>query len=434
MTGDRNLPRLQATPTMVESTSFTVEQLPEFTPMTWTMSEIRSAIPVQLHVRHTWKGLLFLARDVLMAAVAWKLASLIDPTFRRVSVTQSLTPFGAEVARWSAWLAYWWFQGLIFTGLWVIGHECGHGAFSSNKHVCNVIGYIAHTLLWTPYFSWQISHHRHHSNHASVERDEVYVPKTRSDLGIPRASSNRIDYEEYFGDTPIYTLFMLLRQQLLAFLAYLLLNASGQKHYPKWTNHFDPDSILFTKRQRNAVILSNIGILTMVWGVVNASRIWGVSEVIEYYGIPWLLVTHWFVMITYLHHTDMELPHYRNKQWTFQRGAATTIDRNFLGWQGRFFLHDVAHYHVVHHFFPMMPFYNTQEATSHLRSFIGDHYRYSDKPVFKALWDTYNNCQFIEDEGDVVFYRDRRGRATVRPAASLCTDPVVDASARERTM
>ena len=61
-------------------------------------------------------------------------------------------------------------------------------------------------------------------------------------------------------------------------------------------------------------------------------------------------------MITFLHHTDLELPHYRAGQWNFQRGAAATIDRSFLGWQGRFFLHDVAHFHVVHHFFPKMPF------------------------------------------------------------------------------
>jgi hypothetical protein len=25
------------------------------------------------------------------------------------------------------------------------------------------------------------------------------------------------------------------------------------------------------------------------------------------------------------------------------------VDRPVLGWQGRFFLHDVAHYHVIHH-------------------------------------------------------------------------------------
>jgi len=54
-----------------------------------------------------------------------------------------------------------------------------------------------------------------------MERDEVYIPKTRSDFGIPKEQEVQFDYEDYFGDTPIYTLFMLIRQQFLAFPAYL---------------------------------------------------------------------------------------------------------------------------------------------------------------------------------------------------------------------
>ena len=54
-------------------------------------------------------------------------------------------------------------------------------------------------------------------------------------------------------------------------------------------------------------------------------------------------------MITYLHHTDPVIPHYRGTEWNFQRGAAATVDRPILGWQGKFFLHYVAHYHVIHH-------------------------------------------------------------------------------------
>lgn len=53
------------------------------------------------------------------------------------------------------------------------------------------------------------------------------------------------------------------------------------------------NSILFTKAQRNAVIMSNIGIALMVWGVSYSSSVWGASEVIKYYAIPWLEVTHW---------------------------------------------------------------------------------------------------------------------------------------------
>jgi hypothetical protein len=182
---------------------------------------------------------------------------------------------------------------------------------------------------------------------------------------------------------------------------------------------------LFTEHQRNAVIISNIGIAAMIWGIKRAIFVYGTWAVVKMYLIPWLAVTHWFVMITYLHHTDPDLPHYRKNAWNFQRGAAATVDRPFLGWQGRFFLHDVAHYHVIHHFFPKMPFCTLSfsvnvdalgsidliwhcvpdsgaEATEHLKAFIGDQYCYSDKPAFKALWDNYNNCQFVEDEGQLT--------------------------------
>ncbi|EKM52308.1 uncharacterized protein PHACADRAFT_260620 [Phanerochaete carnosa HHB-10118-sp] len=306
-------------------------------------------------------------------------------------------------------MAYWWFQGLIFTGLWVIGHECGHGAFSEDKRLCDAIGFIIHSLLWTPYFSWRISHHRHHMNHASMEKDEVYTPKTREDLGIP-SCAEKIDWDENFGDTPIYTLYMLLRQQLFAFEAYLLWNVSGQKSYPEGTNHFNPSSILFDPSQRTAVIISNIGLLCTTTLVCYLSSRFGFLTVVKFYGIPWVLVTHWFVMITYLHHTDPKLPHYRQSMWNFQRGAAATIDRDFLGWQGRFFLHDVAHFHVIHHFFPRMSWYNGEEATRYLRNAIGEYYQRSEKPAFQALWDNYNFCQFVDNEGDMVFYRDKKGK------------------------
>ena len=53
-----------------------------------------------------------------------------------------------------------------------------------------------------------------------MERDEVYVSKTRADLGLPPADEAR--YDEILGDTPLlYTLFVLVRQQLVAFPAYL---------------------------------------------------------------------------------------------------------------------------------------------------------------------------------------------------------------------
>ncbi|KIY67776.1 linoleoyl phosphatidylcholine delta-12 acetylenase [Cylindrobasidium torrendii FP15055 ss-10] len=380
------------------------DSLPVFKPLPYSIAEVRAAIPPELFKSNTALGLAYLARDIALATAFFSLARHIP------SLPNALL-------RAVAWLGYWWFQGLTFTGIWVIGHECGHGAFSSHAWVNHSIGYVLHSALWTPYFSWGISHHRHHMNHASMERDQVYVPKTRSILGLPSREHEKehgIDWEEHFGDTPVYTMFMLIRQQLLAFPAYLLTNVSGQPDYPKGTNHFNPSSVIFTPAQRNAVIMSNIGLAAMVWAVGASSRAFGWWNVIAFYGIPWLCVTHWFIMITYLQHTDPSIPHYRGSSWSFARGAAATVDRPFLGWQGRFFLHNVAHDHVAHHFFPKMPFYHGPAATKYLRAFLEDHYRSSDKNPFSALWYSYNECQFVEDDGDVLFYRNKEGKAVLR--------------------
>ncbi|KAF7320734.1 Linoleoyl phosphatidylcholine delta-12 acetylenase [Mycena chlorophos] len=222
-------------------------------PISCSLQDIRSAIPKHCFVRSARRSLTYLLRDLVMAAMLFLLVRKWDKLAEHIS--------GTVVVRWTGWAVYWWFQGLVFTGIWVLGHECGHGAFSPYPLLNDTLGYIIHSALWTPYFSWKISHHRHHTYHASMERDEVYVPKTRTDLGLPSLDhATALDYEEILGDTPLFTLFMLVRQQLLAFPAYLLLNVSGQQRYPRWTNHFLPNSVLFTRKQRTAVLLSNLGL------------------------------------------------------------------------------------------------------------------------------------------------------------------------------
>jgi omega-6 fatty acid desaturase (delta-12 desaturase) len=78
---------------------------------------------------------------------------------------------------------------------------------------------------------------------------------------------------------------------------YLIRNASGQKHYPKFTNHFDPNSIIFDKRHRKQILASDAGIaiLATVLGVWGHYR--GFAEVASYYLVPYLYVNHWLVSI-----------------------------------------------------------------------------------------------------------------------------------------
>jgi fatty acid desaturase len=94
-------------------------------------------------------------------------------------------------------------------------------------------------------------------------------------------------------------------------------------------------------------------------------------------------------MLTYLHHSDPTLPHYRRKEWSFLRGAAATVDRPLLGWVGRFFFFNVSHNHVAHHFFSTIPFYNQPQTTEVLKNVLKDDYNYDSTVGFFVRLDTH---------------------------------------------
>ena len=71
----------------------------------------------------------------------------------------------------------------------------------------------------------------------SVERDETYIPRTRSNYHLPPAKvANLRDYHEIFEETPIYTLVRMTIMQLLGWQIYLARNTMGSPRYPNGTN------------------------------------------------------------------------------------------------------------------------------------------------------------------------------------------------------
>ena len=82
------------------------------------------------------------------------------------------------------WIIYSLLSGTTAMGFWVIAHECGHGAFSENKQLETVTGYLLHSLLLVPYFSWQRSHAIHHRFTNNVTNGETHVPLVIEGNGI----------------------------------------------------------------------------------------------------------------------------------------------------------------------------------------------------------------------------------------------------------
>ena len=69
-----------------------------------TIEEVRRAIPARLFKRDTTRGLLYLARDLAMAAIVWRLGMQIDTIPARGAVVRLAGHAGAEMLRWGLWL------------------------------------------------------------------------------------------------------------------------------------------------------------------------------------------------------------------------------------------------------------------------------------------------------------------------------------------
>ncbi|KAK0465151.1 fatty acid desaturase-domain-containing protein [Desarmillaria tabescens] len=403
-----------------------------FSPPTVTLKEIHDAVPKHLLKGNPVLATLYVLRDISFTLLLFKLASRIS------DVEAYLTsPVLGILVKSFLWLAYWWVQGLVWAGIFCLGHDAGHGTLYRSTRVNNLVGFVLHTALLIPYYAWRATHHAHHKATSSMERDENYVPYLRSDYGLPsKEKARQFDYDEVFEETPIYTLSRMLIMQGLGWWVYLAKNTMGSKMYSSGTNHFDPDSPLFKPEQRNAIIISDIGLIAMVLLLTYA----GPGFFFKYYLVPYLLTNHWSVsptlhlstvpsishpsrvmiihsihrfpvMFTYLHHSDPTIPHYRKAEWSFLRGAAATVDRPLLGWMGRFFFHNISHDHVAHHFFSSAPFYNGPAITQVVKNVLGDSYNYDSTPSFYALYRSFTQCLFVEEEGDIVFYKNKNGEA-----------------------
>ncbi|KAK4689533.1 hypothetical protein P7C73_g564, partial [Tremellales sp. Uapishka_1] len=385
----------------------------------FTVKQLLDAIPAHCFHRSAIRSGRYVIQDYAAIALGVYLTFQIDPFLSKFNIS----PITYTIAKISLYALYTVYAGLFGTGLWIIGHECGHQAFSSSKTINNSVGWVLHSFLLVPYQAWRISHGRHHAATGHLTRDEVHVPRTRKEHGYPAmkeeaeilgfgvSEARQSELREALDDAPIVTLYNLVIHQLFGWPAYLFNNASGQLHYPAGTNHFDPAAVIFKPQQRGQIIRSNIGILLMVSALAYWSYARSFSEMAVLYGIPYLFVNHWLVFITYLQHTDPLIPHYSANSWTFARGALATVDRTFLGPIGAYVLHGICETHVAHHTSSKIPHYNAWEATEALKNFLGPHYQKSDENMLLAFYRTYRDCKYIDAGEDIVFFKNSSGLA-----------------------
>jgi acyl-lipid omega-6 desaturase (Delta-12 desaturase) len=147
------------------------------------------------------------------------------------SVIEIIITLGPLAALWVlAWLAYccgyWWLSLLLgvpsagfLVRLFMIQHDCGHGAFFRYRLANDWVGRVLGVLTMTPYDYWRTTHAIHHASAGHLDRrgiGDVDTLTVREYLS--RTFWRRIQYRAYrnplvmFGVGPAY--FFGLRQRL----------------------------------------------------------------------------------------------------------------------------------------------------------------------------------------------------------------------------
>jgi len=341
----------------------------------FTLQDLRDAIPKECFEKNVFRSFAYLALDVgIVAALAYGAYALNNPL---------------------VWPLYWFAQGTMFWALFVVGHDCGHQSFSSNKALNDIVGNIVHSSIMVPYHGWRISHRTHHANHGHVENDESWTPVTKSQL-------TGMDKLAKLGR-------LLFPMPLFAYPFYLFNRSPGKNG-----SHFDPKSDLFVPGEENMIKTSNAFQLGFIGILAACTFALGPMAMFKLYVLPYWMFVVWLDVVTYLHHhgpsdPEEEIPWYRNDEWDYMRGGLSTIDRDY----GIFnkIHHDIGT-HVVHHLFPQIPHYHLCKATDAVKPVMGEYYREPEPSpgplpthLIGPLVRSFGKDHYVDDEGDIVFYK-----------------------------
>lgn len=319
-----------------------------------------------------------------------------------------------NVLTWPIWTAYSAVTGTVAMGLWVLAHECGHGAFSKNKTIQDTVGYVLHSLFLVPYYSWQRSHAVHHRYTNHMELGETHVPESVASLNEGSVGI-RATLMETFGRTAgirIWGVIQAFLHLIVGWPAYLLIGATGGPDRGV-TNHYWPDPLtepkqpkkeLFPGKWKEKVFQSDIGVAFVAASAIAWAACNGIPQMMAIYGGPLIVVNAWLVLYTWLQHTDVDVPHFSDEDHNFVKGALHTIDRPYdkLDPFGaiNFLHHNIGTTHVAHHFDSSIPHYNAQKATDAIKEAYPDLYFYEPTPIPQAVWRICKGCASVEKRGD----------------------------------
>lgn len=260
--------------------------------------ELRAVIPADCFEPDTATSLGYLSVSVIGTA----LCTLLGVNLLSIAPPSNLLTL-------PLWTAYSAVTGTVAMGLWVLAHECGHGAFSKNKSIQDTVGYVLHSLFLVPYYSWQRSHAVHHQYTNHMELGETHVPEPVNGKAEGSLQLRNTILEKFGRETGIKVWggLQAFLHLVVGWPAYLLIGATGGTARGM-TNHYWPDPLttpdqpkkeLFPGNWKAKVFKSDIGVGCAVAAAATWAFCNGIPEMMALYGGPLIVVNAWLVLYTW---------------------------------------------------------------------------------------------------------------------------------------
>lgn len=327
-----------------------------WTDFPFTLQTLKAAIPERCFKPDTARAFAYLLFDLALIAGLYSILALAPP-----------------------WFIEWPIIFLIGTLLWslfVIGHDAGHGGFSSSRWLNTAIGILVHGAILVPYRGWQRSHALHHMKTGHLQQEEVFRPARKGQDTWFRKLIFRSGIFVLIG-WPMYKIG--------------IRNLTTYK--PVTGSHYLPQSDLYTRSVRLSWYLGLLALLGFLSLYLGLGVIFGWGFFLKYIVAPYLIYGAWLTFVTYMQHVSPEVPVYDSKDWTQLKGALATVDRNYgpFNW----LTHNIGNLHVVHHIFPTIPHYRLREATEAIKPILGQHYLKADTFVLADFVRSQLRCHFV---------------------------------------
>lgn len=256
-----------------------------------TVNDLRRAVPDYCFTPSLFWSFFYLGRDLAYSGI---LLTALYRLLNTTAVQQSSALYYLTVS------VYGVCQGIVWTGLWVIAHDCGHSGFSRSAGLNDSIGFVLHSFLLAPYFSWKSTHRRHHIYANHIEKDLNYVPPQRQSYADKIGQAVEV-LEDVGQDAPLVLLLRIVLQQTIGWNWYILTNitcppsAIPKKGMSMWRHsHFDPQGALFYPSEWWSIVLSDLGCLATLTGLYHLYIVFGSWETLFWvYIVPWTWVNHW---------------------------------------------------------------------------------------------------------------------------------------------